>query len=199
MIRIRKAGAGQTYSMFFLKATGLLWTELAMRIGRKKKLTVDSRQSTAKTGHVSSTADASLELSTVDCQLSTDSGFTLLELMIVMTIILILASMVTPTYHIAIVRAREATLRDDLYTMRNLIDQYTLDKQHPPGALQDLVDDGYLHGGLPVDPFTQSNETWHVDLEDVPLSPTQTAVGIVDVHSGSDEISSDGVTAYSSW
>lgn len=173
--------------------------EPVMRIGRKKKLIVDSRQSTAKTGHVSSTEDASLDLSTVHCQLSTDSGFTLLELMIVMTIILILAAMVTPTYHIAIVRAREATLRDDLYTMRNLIDQYTLDKEHPPATLQDLVDDGYLRGGLPVDPFTQSNETWKVDLEDVPLSPTQTIAGIVDVHSGSDDISSDGTTAYSSW
>ena len=106
--------------------------------------------------------------------------------------------MVTPTYHIAIVRAREATLRDDLYTMRNLIDQYTLDKEQPPAALQDLVDDGYLRGGLPVDPFTQSNETWKVDLEDVPLSPSQTIAGIVDVHSGSDDISSDGTT-YSSW
>lgn len=126
-------------------------------------------------------------------------GFTLLELLIVMAIILILASMVTPTYHIAIVRAREAALRDDLYTLRNLIDQYTLDKQHPPSTLQDLVDDGYLRGGLPTDPFTQSNQTWKVDLEDVPLSPGQTVSGIVDVHSGSDDISSDGETAYSSW
>lgn len=173
--------------------------EPGMRIGSMRKLTADSRQLTRRTGQLSSTVDASLELSTVDCQLPTDSGFTLLELMIVMTIILILAAMVTPTYHIAIVRAREATLRDDLYTMRNLIDQYTLDKERPPAALQDLVDDGYLRGGLPVDPFTQSNETWRVDLEDVPLSPTQTVAGIVDVHSGSDEISSDGTTAYSSW
>ena len=82
------------------------------------------------------------------------SGFTLLELMIVMTLILILASMVTPTYHIAIVRAREAVLRDDLYTLRTLIDQFTLDKQHPPATLLDLVDDGYLHGALLEDRFT---------------------------------------------
>lgn len=142
----------------------------------------------------------------MDSQLSTrrqvtllSNGFTLLELLIVMTIILILASMVTPTYHVAIVRAREAVLRDDLYTMRNLIDEYTLDKQQPPATLQDLVDDGYLRGGLPEDPFTNSNQTWKVDLEDVPLSPGQTVSGIVDVHSGSDDISSDGETAYSSW
>jgi general secretion pathway protein G len=126
-------------------------------------------------------------------------GFTLLELLIAMTIILILATMVTPTYHVAVVRSREAVLRDDLYTMRSLIDEYTLDKQQPPSSLQDLVDDGYLRGGLPVDPFTNSNQTWKVDLEDVPLSPGQSVSGIVDVHSGSDEVSSDGETAYSSW
>lgn len=173
--------------------------ELVMRIG-ERKFRVDSRQlivEEIKERRVPATDDS--RLSTINYRLSTPGGFTLLELMIVMTIILILASMVTPTYHIAIVRAREATLRDDLYTMRNLIDQYTLDKERPPAALQDLVDDGYLRGGLPVDPFTQSNETWRVDLEDVPLSPTQTVSGIVDVHSGSDEISSDGTTAYSSW
>jgi general secretion pathway protein G len=126
-------------------------------------------------------------------------GFTLLELMIVMTLILILASMVTPTYHLAIVRAREAVLRDDLYTLRTLIDQYTTDKQQPPQSLQDLVDAGYLRAGLPTDPFTQSNDTWRVDVEDVPLNPQQVGSGIVDVHSGSDEISTDGTTAYSSW
>jgi len=119
--------------------------------------------------------------------------------MIVLTIILILASMVTPTYHLAIVRAREAVLRDDLYTMRNLIDQYTVDKQKPPDSLQDLVDSGYMRGGLPVDPFTGSSETWQPVTEEVPLSPQQTVAGIVDVHSGSDTISTDEVTAYSSW
>ena len=173
--------------------------EPVMRIGEKKFI-VDSRQlivENIKQPRLPTRIDS--RLSTINYQLSTTSGFTLLELMIVMTIILILAAMVTPTYHIAIVRAREATLRDDLYTMRNLIDQYTLDKDHPPAALQDLVDEGYLRGGLPVDPFTGSNETWKVDLEDVPLSPTQTIAGVVDVHSGSDDISSDGTTAYSSW
>jgi len=126
-------------------------------------------------------------------------GFTLLELMTVLTTILILASMVTPSYHLAIVRAREAVLRDDLYTMRNLIDQYTVDKQKPPDSLQDLVDSGYMRGGLPVDPFTGSSETWQTVVEEVPLSPQQSVAGIVDVHSGSDAISTDEVTAYSSW
>jgi general secretion pathway protein G len=125
-------------------------------------------------------------------------AFTLLELMIVLTLILILASFAMPTYHVAVMRAREAVLRDDLYTMRRLIDEYTIDKQHPPTSLDDLVEAGYLRGGVPVDPFTGSNQTWKVDTEDVPLSPDQAANGIVDVHSGSDEMSLDD-TPYSSW
>jgi general secretion pathway protein G len=126
------------------------------------------------------------------------SGFTLLELMMVLTLILILASFALPTYHVATVRAREAVLRDDLYTMRTLIDQFTLDKQRPPQSLEELVEAGYLRGGVPVDPFTRSNETWQVDIEEVPVGGSQAVPGIVDVHSGSDEISLDG-TPYNSW
>jgi len=128
----------------------------------------------------------------------TSVGFTLLELMIVLTLILILASFAVPTYHVAVVRAREAVLRDDLYTMRNLIDQFTVDKQRPPNSLDELVDEGYIRGGVPVDPFTGSNQTWKVDIEEVPLSPEKPSSGVVDVHSGSDEESLDG-TPYSSW
>jgi len=116
----------------------------------------------------------------------------------VCTLILILASFAVPTYHVAIIRAREAVLRDDLYTMRNLIDQFTVDKQRPPTTLDELVEAGYIRGGIPVDPFTGSNESWRVDIEDVPLSPEKATSGIVDVHSGSDEESLDG-TPYSSW
>jgi general secretion pathway protein G len=125
------------------------------------------------------------------------SGFTLLELMVVMMVIIILAGMAVPTYHVAIKRAREAVLRDDLYTMRKLVDQFTIDKQHPPQALQDLVDAGYLRGGIPTDPFTGRNDTWRTDTEDVPISP-DSGPGIVDVHSGSDDESLEG-TPYSSW
>ncbi len=125
-------------------------------------------------------------------------GFTLLELMVVMTLILILASMVTPTYQVAVKRAREAVLRDDLHTMRSLIDQFTLDKQRPPSSLQELVDEHYLRGGIPVDPMTQSNQTWQVENEDVPMGPQQSLPGIVEVHSGSDELSLDG-TPYNTW
>jgi len=125
------------------------------------------------------------------------AGFTLLELMIVITLIMILAAMAAPTYHVAIVRAREAVLRDDLYTLRKLIDQYTIDKQKAPQTLDDLVEAGYLRGGIPTDPFTGRNDTWKTDTEDVPLSD-QAGPGLVDVHSGSEEASLDG-TPYSSW
>ncbi len=125
-------------------------------------------------------------------------GFTLLELMVVLTLILILAAMAAPSYRVAIIRARETVLKDDLFTMRKLIDQYTLDKNQPPSSLDDLVQAGYLRGGLPVDPFTGSNQTWQVDIEEVPLSPEETVPGVVDVHSGSDAQSLEG-TPYSSW
>jgi len=125
-------------------------------------------------------------------------GFTLLELMVVLTILLILATMSMPIFNLAIIHAREAVLKDDLYTLRKLIDEYTLDKQKPPSSLSDLVDAGYLRSGVPVDPFTGSSETWQTDSEDVPTSPSQAANGIVNVHSGSDGTALDG-TAYSSW
>ncbi|MGH9430588.1 MAG: type II secretion system protein [Terriglobia bacterium] len=127
-----------------------------------------------------------------------EAGFTLLELTMVLTIILILASIALPSYRMAIQRAKEAVLRDDLYTMRKVIDEYSIDKQQPPSALQDLVDSGYLHGGIPVDPMTGSNETWKADTEDVPTGSNQTVNGVVDVHSGSEGTALDG-TDYSSW
>jgi general secretion pathway protein G len=125
-------------------------------------------------------------------------GFTLIEMMVVMVLIMILAAIAVLTYEVAVRRAREAVLKDDLFTMRKLIDQYTLDKQQPPESLDDLVQGGYLRGGLPVDPFTGSNQSWQVDVEEVPLTPQQTVPGIVDVHSGSSATSLEG-TPYSSW
>src|SRR5579884_2478000 len=112
-----------------------------------------------------------------DGQRANAGGFTLLELMVALTLIMILASFAVPTYTTAIRRAREAVLRDDLYTMRHLIDEYTVDKQQPPASLQDLVDAGYLRGGIPVDPMTRSSETWKVDIEDVPTSSDQAQSG----------------------
>lgn len=86
------------------------------------------------------------------------SGTTLLELMMVLTLILMLASFAFPRYQGIVLRAREATLRDDLFTMRSMIDRFTLDNKRPPASLEELAEKGYL-GDVPVDPITRSNET----------------------------------------
>ena len=124
-------------------------------------------------------------------------GFSLLELMMVITVILIIATISQPFYMTGIVRTREAVLRDDLFTLRFLIDRYTLDNKRAPASLEELVEKGYV-GRVPTDPFTGSNETWQVQKEDEPISPVDSTLGIVDVHSGSDAPSLDG-TQYSSW
>ena len=123
-------------------------------------------------------------------------GFTLIELMIVISIILILISIAVPIYNQSILRAREAVLKDNLLTMRGLVQQFTLDKQRAPQSLQDLVSSGYLRD-IPAD-ITGSRETWVEVQEEVLLSVDQTQPGIVDVHSGSELVSSEG-TAYSTW
>lgn len=126
------------------------------------------------------------------------SGFTLIELMIVITIILILISIAVPIYRTSIIRSKEAVLRDNLFTLRALIDQYTLDKQQAPQSLEDLPTEGYIRE-IPGDPFTGSNQTWTVAYEsDVLMSADQTMPGIVDVHSGSSLRSLSG-EPYSSW
>jgi len=128
---------------------------------------------------------------------SLQPGFTLIELMVVISIIVILMSVAIPRYQASILRARETVLRDDLYTLRSVIDQYTLDKQKAPQSLQDLVDAGYLKT-LPMDPFTNSRETWVPITDDSIMSADQTQPGIIDVHSGSEQKSTEGST-YSSW
>jgi general secretion pathway protein G len=124
-------------------------------------------------------------------------GFTLIELMIVITLILILVSISIPAYNTSILRAKESVLMQNLFTLRSLISQYTLDKQKAPQALEDLVQAGYIKQ-IPIDPFTGKNDSWTVDQEDYSLSVDQQETGITDVHSGSALISSSG-TAYSSW
>jgi general secretion pathway protein G len=125
-------------------------------------------------------------------------GFTLIEMMIVISMMLILVSIAIPAYNTSILHAKEGVLKQDLYTMRQLISQYTLDKQKAPQSLDDLVSAGYLKQ-LPNDPFTGKNDTWTVDQEDYALSVDQQDTGgIKDVHSGSTQVSSDGA-AYSTW
>jgi general secretion pathway protein G len=124
-------------------------------------------------------------------------GFTLIELMIVISIMLILLSFAIPSYNRSIVRARESVLKQNLFTLRSVISQYTLDKQKAPQSLDDLVTAGYLKQ-IPTDPMTASNSTWTVDQEDALLSIDQQETGINDVHSGSTAVGSDG-TVYNTW
>jgi general secretion pathway protein G len=125
-----------------------------------------------------------------------DAGFTLLEMMIVIVIMGILLSIALPIYKQSIVRSREAVLRQDLFQLRSLISQYTLDKQKAPQSLDDLVQAGYIKV-IPKDPMT-NEANWEVVQEDVLLTVDQQDPGIDDVHSASSATSSDG-TAYSTW
>ena len=122
-------------------------------------------------------------------------GFTFVELMVVITIIVILISMAIPIYNRSIIRAKESVLANNLFTLRTVIDQYSYDKGKAPQALQDLVSEGYLQK-LPVDPMTGNNQSWKTVMEDASQSVSQSEPGIFDVHSGSDKTGLDGV-AYS--
>jgi general secretion pathway protein G len=124
-------------------------------------------------------------------------GFTFVELMVVITIMVIIISMAIPIYNRSIIRAKESVLKNNLYTLRTVIDQYSYDKGKAPSALQDLVTEGYLTK-LPVDPMTGTNQTWRTVMEEASQSVSQSEPGIFDVHSGSDKMGLDG-TAYAEW
>lgn len=124
-------------------------------------------------------------------------GFTLIEMMIVMTIVTILVSIAVPLYQKAVLRAKESVLRQNLFTLRTVIDEYTYDKQKAPQTLEDLVTEGYLRQ-VPLDPMAGSNRTWRLVMEDALTSVNQTEPGIFDVRSGSEKTSLEG-TAYSEW
>ena len=124
-------------------------------------------------------------------------GFTMVELMIVMAIIVILVSLAIPQYQKALIRSKETVLHNNLFTLRQVIDEYTYDKKKAPQALSDLVTAGYLRE-IPIDPITGSSDTWKTINEDALQAVDQTEPGIFDVKSGSDKTGLDG-TPYADW
>lgn len=125
------------------------------------------------------------------------AGFTLIEMMIVIMIILILMGMAAQRYDKTVQRSHEAVLKQDLLVMRQAIDNYTLDKQAAPQSLDDLQSSGYLRE-VPVDPITHAKD-WVPQFDNVVMSPDQVTTGIVDVHSSSSLNSPFEGTPYSSW
>ena len=117
--------------------------------------------------------------------------------MIVMAIIAVLATVAIPSYINAVRHADEAVLREDLQTMRQAIDSYTIDKEKAPQSLDDLVQAGYLKS-IPIDPITKSPDTWMTDTSDTLMDVNETAGGIDNVHSGAQAISTDG-SSYNTW
>lgn len=127
-----------------------------------------------------------------------ESGFTLIELMIVMIIMALLMAIAVPAYLVQVKRAKEAVLKEDLHIMRTAIDQYTVDKQKAPPTLDDLVQSGYLKA-MPKDPMTNRTDSWQPEQSDTYRSVDQTESGGIDnVRSGSQDLSTDG-SLYSTW
>lgn len=126
-------------------------------------------------------------------QANRQRGFTLIEIMVVVAIIVTILSIAVPFYTTAMVRAKESVLQSNLFTMRSVIDQYTYDKEEPPQSLDELVSEGYLRE-IPIDPFTESRDTWEMINDAGPTGES----GLYDVRSGSDRTALNG-TLYSEW
>ena len=120
-------------------------------------------------------------------------GFTLVEIVVVMAIVVTVLSIAVPFYTTAMIKAKESVLMSNLFTMRSVIDQYTYDREEPPQSLDDLVSEGYLRD-VPLDPFTESRTTWEIITDTGPTGQS----GVFDVKSGSDKTSLNG-TPYNEW
>jgi len=125
------------------------------------------------------------------------AGFTLIELLIVVTLIIVLAGIGLATYTTSITRAKEATLREDLFRLRDALDQYNADKGHYPADLPSLVTDGYVRQ-IPKDPITDSTDTWQTVMADADPANAAATPGVSDVKSGASGTGLDG-TNYSDW
>ena len=125
------------------------------------------------------------------------AGFTMIELLIVISIIVVLASMGMTQYRNSVIRAREAVLKEDLFRMRDAIDQYYADRNKYPSSLDDLVSEGYMRE-VPIDPMTQSKDSWQPVNAEANVNDTTAEPGVYDVKSGSDQLGLDG-TRYADW
>ena len=126
-----------------------------------------------------------------------EAGFTLIELMVVMVLIITLASIGLTVYGNSVTRAKEATLKEDLFRMRDAIDQYYADKNKYPASLESLVEDKYMRA-VPVDPFTNSAETWQTTMSEPEPGNPSAEPGVYDVKSGSEAVALDG-SRYADW
>ena len=125
------------------------------------------------------------------------AGFTIMELMVSMAIVLVVISVAVPLYQKSVIRARESVLRQNLFSLRTVIDEYTYDKQKAPQQLDDLVREGYLRQ-MPLDPIAGNSTSWKIIMEDASSSASQSEPGIFDVRSSSEKTSLE-VTPYSEW
>ena len=124
-------------------------------------------------------------------------GFTLIELLIVVTLIVVLAGIGMSTYSTSVTRAKEAVLRENLFRMRDSIDQFYADKGAYPPDLSSLVTEGYMRQ-IPKDPFTESADTWQIVMSEPDPSNPNAAPGVYDIKSGAQGVALDG-TPYSEW
>ncbi len=170
---------------------------LAHKVSSPTNLSFRAKLRNSRISNLSGAAALNPSITPIEARNTPESGFTLIELVIVMTIIGLLSAIAVPMYVQSVRNAREAVLKEDLRTLRSSIDAYTVDKQKAPQSLDDLVQAGYLKA-LPVDPFTHRSDTWMPSQDDAMMSLDQTESGINDVHSGAQGTAGDG-TSYSSW